>query len=61
MNWPQITVIVLLAMAAGLNTARATGWRERSHGKETNNFYAARTFIQPAFWVAILHFGGFWS
>jgi len=52
MNWPQIVVIAMLAMACGNDLAR--------HGK-TREVNAIASVIAVLIWATVLHFGGFWE
>jgi len=54
MKWPQIIMIVLLAVGIGIDLQR--------HGEEKKGRHSAwTTFIGAAITAAILWWGGFWS
>jgi len=51
MNWPQIVVIVLFAVAFVVSALQ--------HG-QTSKISMWVTSFRVALWATVLHFGGFW-
>lgn len=53
MHWPQITMIILMAMGLGISLA--------NHGKPRSNENAVITIIANVISLGLLYMGGFFS
>lgn len=55
MGWPQITLIVLLAISVGVSAAK--------HGQplEYQTYNVCRTLVRVVILSTLLHFGGFFT
>ncbi|UXN70937.1 hypothetical protein N8A98_07040 [Devosia neptuniae] len=54
MGWPQITIIVLIALSVGINLAM--------HGKpRTGTHNVGYSILGSAIWLVPLYYGGFFT